>query len=613
MRNWKQASLYVSVLAAAFVLAMAASWSEPGALADGNAYDWMFRLLRPSSPRPQTVVLAIDEETLQAGGGVRRMRTILAAALERLRAAEPRAVAVDLVLADPGEEAEDQRLEDALRATARAVLACDLLPRGGAWEDPLPRFRRAAAGTGHVHAEPDPVSREVLLHKVAGRDRRWALALETYRAAHGVATIEETPDELHAGPLTIPASNRQHRALLIRYRPPEDPIPVVSAAALQQDPQQLEPLRGKVVFVGVTAISAAKDRLPTPYSGRAQVAGVEINASVYETLAHGLFLKPAPGWTALTLSVAVVVLTGVSFWWFSGWTAYALGASVLLAAHALPLALFSASHVLSFTMPVFSAWFSAGAAAGYQYFVVRRGLLQAEGERQRYQQAMHFVVHEMRTPLTAIQGSSELMGRYPNLPEEKRKQIAALINSESKRMGRMIRVFLDVERLGAGQMELKREVFEAYPLMETCVERARALADRKRIRVELEPFAGPQVAGDRELMEYAFYNLLTNAVKYSPADTEVRVYARRQGDALRISVRDQGMGMDAREVKEIFRRFYRTKRAEESGEAGTGIGLSIVQQIVTQHGGTIEVESSPGEGSCFTLVIPACREAGAPA
>lgn len=613
MRNWKQASLYASVLAAAFVLAMAASWSEPGALADGNAYDWMFRLLRPPSPAPQTAVLAIDEETLQTGGGVRRMRTILAAALERLRAAGPRAVAVDLLLADRGEEAEDQRLEDALRSSARAVLACDLLPQGGAWEDPLPRFRRAALGTGHVHAEPDPVSREVLLHKVAGRDRRWALALETYRAAHGVPLIEETPHELRAGPLTIPASNRQDRALLIRYRPPEDPIPVVSAAALQRDPKQGELLRGKVVFVGVTAISAAKDRLQTPYSGRAQVAGVEINASVYETLAHGLFLKPAPGWAALTLSLTVVVLTGVSFWWFSGWTAYVLGAAVLLAAHALPLALFSASHVLSFTMPVFSAWLSAGAAAGFQYFVVRRGLLQAEGERQRYQQAMHFVVHEMRTPLTAIQGSSELMGRYPNLPEEKRKQIAALINNESKRMGRMIRVFLDVERLGAGQMELKREVFEAYPLMETCVERARALAERKRIRVELEPFAGPQVSGDRELMEYAFYNLLTNAVKYSPADTEVRVYARRQGESLRISVRDQGMGMDAREVKKIFQRFYRTKRAEESGEAGTGIGLSIVQQIVTQHGGTIEVESSPGEGSCFTLVIPACRKAGAPA
>src|SRR5439155_19353574 len=78
-----------------------------------------------------------------------------------------------------------------------------------------------------------------------------------------------------------------------------------------------------------------------------------------------------------------------------------------------------------------------------------------------------------------------------------------------------------------------------------------------------------------------------------------------------IAVKDQGIGMDQKEVKQIFQKFYRTKKAEESGEAGTGIGLSIVQQIVEQHGGQIEVTSKPGEGSCFTLTLPAA--AGPPA
>ena len=109
-------------------------------------------------------------------------------------------------------------------------------------------------------------------------------------------------------------------------------------------------------------------------------------------------------------------------------------------------------------------------------------------------------------------------------------------------------------------------------------------------------------------MEYAYYNLLTNAVKYSPQQTEVTTAATRQNGDIRISVQDQGIGMDQKEVRKIFQKFYRTKKAEESGEAGTGIGLSIVEQIVVQHGGTIEVKSQPGEGSCFTLVLPApCR------
>jgi len=105
-------------------------------------------------------------------------------------------------------------------------------------------------------------------------------------------------------------------------------------------------------------------------------------------------------------------------------------------------------------------------------------------------------------------------------------------------------------------------------------------------------------------MEYAVYNLLTNAVKYSPPQTRVRVYGEDgKGDRVRLSIRDQGIGMDKKEVGRIFEKFYRTKRAEQSGEVGTGIGLSLVDQIVTRHGGTIHVESEPGKGSEFTLVL----------
>jgi signal transduction histidine kinase len=106
-------------------------------------------------------------------------------------------------------------------------------------------------------------------------------------------------------------------------------------------------------------------------------------------------------------------------------------------------------------------------------------------------------------------------------------------------------------------------------------------------------------------MEYAFYNLLTNAIKYSPPRTQVTLAAARKREHAYISVEDQGIGVDQKEVRKIFQKFYRTRRAEQSGEAGTGIGLSIVEQIVIQHSGTIEVMSRPGEGSRFTMVLPA--------
>jgi signal transduction histidine kinase len=196
------------------------------------------------------------------------------------------------------------------------------------------------------------------------------------------------------------------------------------------------------------------------------------------------------------------------------------------------------------------------------------------------------------------------MGRY-KLPEEKSRQLAQMINSESKRLARMIQTFLDVERLGEGQMELKREPFDAADLVRACLERVRPLAERKQIAVAPEELADASLVGDRELMEYAVYNLLNNAVKYSPAGTVVRVFSRLENGRYQLSVQDQGIGMDEKELASIFKKFYRTKKAEASGEAGTGIGLSIVDQIVTLHGGRVEVTSRPGAGSCFTIVLAA--------
>ncbi len=233
----------------------------------------------------------------------------------------------------------------------------------------------------------------------------------------------------------------------------------------------------------------------------------------------------------------------------------------------------------------------------------------AEAANQAKSRFLATMSHEMRTPLTAIQGTSELMTRFA-IPEEKRKQMAELINSESKRLARMIEIFLNVERLSAGQMELRRENFPAAAMVEACLERARPVAERKQIEIRVEPIdAAMALTGDRELMEYAVYNLMTNAVKYSPQRTQVTVSAERRDGRVRLAVQDQGIGIDQKEIRRVFQKFYRTRKAEQSGEAGTGIGLSIVEQIIVQHGGAIEVTSVPGQGSCFTLVLPPAASA----
>ncbi len=605
----RQTAGYLALLAAAYLLALAGGWL--GGQVDNYAYDWMFRR-REATPQPsRSILLVVDEPTLSRMGGLRRLRDILAEGLERIAPADPRAVAIDVTLADPGEPSEDARLEAALGKLPRLALACELVEEGRRWEDPLPRFRRRAAALGHVHADPDPldnVTRRIPLAKASGRDRRWALALEAYRLSRRGGQILETPEELEVAGLRIPTGRDPLRPLRIRYLPPgaegTSSIPRLSVAELTRRPELAGAFRDKVVFVGVTAPSAARDRLMTPFSYGRTMQGIEIHANAFETLARGEFLRSAPEAAGPLFSLALTAGAGLAFWLLSGWPAYLAAVLLLAAAHVTPYWLFSRNLVFPYFGPALAAWLSAAAAGGYQFLAVRRQWRKAEAERSRYQQAMHFVTHEMRTPLTAIQGSSELMTRY-SLSEEKRRQIAELINAESKRLGRMIETFLNVERLSAGQMELRREAFEADEVVAACAARARPLAERKQIRLRIEPVAEGALLGDRELMEYAVYNLLTNAIKYSPPQTEVRVGGLRRGERVRIAVEDQGIGMDRRELRKIFRKFYRTRRAEASGESGAGIGLAIVQEIVRLHGGAIEVSSQPGRGSCFTVVLPA--------
>ena len=623
-RGWKHTAAYVGLLAAAFVVAVVGSLAL-GSPLDNAAYDFMFRLYQPKPWQTQSVLLAIDETTLAATpGGMHGIRKPLAQALELVARASPKAVAVDMILADQNEDpAVDQRLVQALCSTPNLVLSSELIRDGSQWEDPRPEFAKCAAAVGHVHAKPDSgdsrtraiplVKRNAPNHK-----QRYALSLWAFALSRGEQiTLASHSNDLEVGRMTIPAegaplvsrwrqNNREDRLMRVRFIPDNmEPIRRISLKELIDHPELAAAFARKVVFVGDIAPTEVRDRLLTPTSPDIYVTGIEINAEAFETMAQGLFITDVSDFWVFLFSLGLAAAAGLTFRYLPGWQAYAAAVAIFLSAQIVPYVLFRHRLVLSVATPTSVAALVTMAAAGYYHLVVRRNWLVEQSARERYQQAMHFVTHEMRTPLATIQGSSELLSRYA-LNEEKRKHFAVTINAESKRVARMLEIFLNVERLSAGQMQLKREAIPVKEMVEICVQRVGVLADRKHIGLTLEPVGEElQLTGDRELMEYACYNLLTNAVKYSPQRTQVTASAWQEGSHVRIAVRDQGIGMDQKEVKQIFQKFYRTKKAEESGEVGTGIGLSIVQQIVEQHGGKIGVTSQPGVGSCFTIVVPA--------
>ena len=591
---------------ACFGVAVFFGWTRLAEQLDGQAYDWLFAGSRTPPAESKALLLAIDEASLIEMGGIRNLRERLATTLDRVCAAKPLAVAVDLMLSTE----EDKKIDTALAASFQkcpsVILGADIVRDGSHWEEPIPAFRKVAAAVGHVHAEPDPVSRRIPLEKAVAEKRYWALALEAYRVTKQAGPVLETPDDLTIGMNAIPASRRNNNARRIYIRYAATPVPQLTLAQIARTPDAALAASGKVVFIGFTDQSAARDRLLTPLGQL--MTGVEIHANVFETLARGQFLTDSGPALPLALTFVAVAGAGLIFAFLSGISAWVAAGALVILLHLTPWLLFRADVFLPPTMVLTASWLATMAAASFHYFVIRRQWQRSEADKTRYQQAIHFVTHEMKTPLTAIQGSSEIMSRY-KLNEDKQKQIAQMIHSESKRLAGMIQTFLDVERLAEGEMELKRERFSLPQVLLAAIDRANVLVERKEMTLTVGAVPPVELLGDKELLEYAFYNLLNNAVKYSQACTAIECRCEMENGRLRVAIEDHGMGMEPGDLKHIFDRFYRSKRAEESGISGTGIGLSIVHEIVKQHDGKIEVTSQLGAGSTFTVILPVVASA----
>ena len=214
------------------------------------------------------------------------------------------------------------------------------------------------------------------------------------------------------------------------------------------------------------------------------------------------------------------------------------------------------------------------------------------------------VTHELRTPLTAIQGMSELLTEHEIEPPAQRRMFST-INSEAKRLARMVNEYLDITRLESGIQKLNVTLVN----VEIVIERALLLlepiaAGRGITFVRRFETSRPTISADAELLTRAVTNIIANAVKYSPNHKSITVETRRAAENFIINIRDQGCGIAADQLPHIFEKFYRVPRRHSSEVVGTGLGLALTQEIIELHGGRITVESEPEAGSTFTIFLP---------
>jgi len=216
------------------------------------------------------------------------------------------------------------------------------------------------------------------------------------------------------------------------------------------------------------------------------------------------------------------------------------------------------------------------------------------------------VAHELRTPLTAIRTSSGLLLDPASEPtDEQRRQLLLAIERNADRMQRLVADLLDLARFREGRIALQRRRFDAAELArEAAATIAPLFAEAGQALVVHPPRHPRAVFGDRRRLEQALLNLLSNAQKFSPPGTTVDLEIVATDGQVAWVVRDAGVGIDAADRAQLFERFFVGRTDRTGAGRGTGLGLPIARAIAQAHGGEIEVESQPGVGSTFRLVVP---------
>jgi two-component system sensor histidine kinase SenX3 len=213
------------------------------------------------------------------------------------------------------------------------------------------------------------------------------------------------------------------------------------------------------------------------------------------------------------------------------------------------------------------------------------------------------VSHELKTPVGALALLAETLLEASDDPEASRR-FAERIHHESQRLGRLVKELLELSRLqGAEPLPAPLPV-AVDRIVNEVVDRTRTAATQKNIDLNFAGERGLVVYGNEGQLVTAVSNLVENAIAYSPEETKVTIDTRVNGDMVDISVIDQGIGIAAKDLDRIFERFYRADLARSRETGGTGLGLAIVKHIAVNHAGRVDVESTYGQGSTFTLRLP---------
>lgn len=592
---------------------------------DNTLYDHYLSTLVHHPPSDDIIIVVIDDSSIQELGLWPWRRARHAQVLQRLGGA--RAVALDLLLSEqnPAWPADDFILADAIRKHGRVVLPFAIGDSPEAITAPLPVLAEAAAGLGYIglRADPDGVVRSFSAQKrtpAGGVVDHLSLKLLKVGSEHQqIAKLQDLGTESRR----IAYAGAPGNFAMVPYNRVADGGVPASA------------FKDKFVLIGSWG-SGLGDTVPTPHSHNGDaMSGVEVLANILNggltnrwidspgRLAAALLclfpvlisclsfrrLSPQRGFVfSVALFAGTLVMTGLllryGLWWVSPvaaligivlaypvWSWRSQHAALRHIDHELAL-LGSSRHTPSPDQPLLT-----------RLGQLHRAIEQMRIAQRQRNETLRFLSHDMRAPLNSIVALAELQ-------REGRQHTDGILRQFDHYARKTLSLVDGFVALGRAEaIDLHLQPVDMSDLITQCCEDAWVHAHQKQINVQYDNLpTHAWVNADAHFLERAWSNLLDNALKYSAAGTTIVCALEREADYWVAQIQDQGRGMDPAAMKGIFSPFVRIDEQTPENPDGAGLGLAFVHAVVTRHGGWIQVESEPDQGTRFRIGLPAVDE-----
>ncbi|MDG0815389.1 CHASE2 and HATPase_c domain-containing protein [Bdellovibrio svalbardensis] len=372
-------------------------------------------------------------------------------------------------------------------------------------------------------------------------------------------------------------------------------------------------LRNKVVIVGQDTAQTSRDYILTPYSREIMaMPSAEMHANMFDTMILNSAPRMAPTWLNAVLILFISILT----------------IHVVLSMKPTAGLLLLGETLLGFTVLCYVAFWPLGVwipmAAPvlaiflcYYFFIPYRLIVENRRSWEYYQKNkllsqveelktnfISMMSHDLKTPIARIQGMTDVILTDTNAISSQQREAVDTIKHSADDLLKFISAILNYGRIESEGVQLHLQSKDINNVLKEVIRKHEFLAKVKRIQIvsELEPMF--PIPMDSDLMKQVLSNLVENAIKYSPEDTKIMVSSEEKGEKVVIQVADQGPGIPAEELNNIFMKFFRSKNAKSSPIKGSGLGLYLAKYFTELHQGNIFVESNYGNGSTFTVELP---------